>query len=199
MIMKAYEGFKSEASGSAYPMLPVGAYVCEIKNVKIDGKEPDQKLILRLDIVEGEHTGYYTKRYEHDAGRNAQNHMYVTKYKGDFTLNIPNPDNTKREHPEWDIKAFNNMVFCVEQSNEGYTWDWNEKSLKGKLVGINVRAGTYNGNPYTQIGKLETVKDVRAGVCKPMKPKPDTNTPTAEASADSTPSFTEVETDELPF
>ena len=199
MIMKAYEGFKSEASGSAYPMLPVGAYVCEIKNVKIDGKEPDQKLILRLDIVEGEHTGYYTKRYEHDAGRNAQNHMYVTKYKGDFTLNIPNPDNTKREHPEWDIKAFNNMVFCVEQSNEGYTWDWNEKSLKGKLVGINVRAGTYNGNPYTQIGRLETVKDVRAGVCKPMKPKPDTNPPTAEASADSTPSFTEVETDELPF
>ena len=199
MIMKAYEGFKSEASGSAYPMLPVGAYVCEIKNVKIDGKEPDQKLILRLDIVEGEHTGYYTKRYEHDAGRNAQNHMYVTKYKGDFTLNIPNPDNTKREHPEWDIKAFNNMVFCVEQSNEGYTWDWNEKSLKGKLVGINVRAGTYNGNPYTQIGKLETVKDVRAGVCKPMKPKPDTNPPIAEASADSTPSFTEVETDELPF
>ena len=199
MIMKAYEGFKSEASGSAYPMLPVGAYVCEIKNVKIDGKEPDQKLILRLDIVEGEHTGYYTKRYEHDAGRNAQNHMYVTKYKGDFTLNIPNPDNTKREHPEWDIKVFNNMVFCVEQSNEGYTWDWNEKSLKGKLVGINVRAGTYNGNPYTQIGKLETVKDVRAGVCKPMKPKPDTNPPTAEASADSTPSFTEVETDELPF
>ena len=39
--MKAFEGFKSEASGNSYPMLPVGAYVCEIKNVKIDGKEPD--------------------------------------------------------------------------------------------------------------------------------------------------------------
>ena len=197
--MKAYKGFKSEASGSSYPMLPVGAYVCEIKNVKLEGKEPDQRLILRLDIVEGEFTGYYTKRYEHDAGRNAQNHMYQTKYKGDFSLQVPNDDNTEREHPEWDVRTFNNFVFCIQDSNDGYTWDWNEKSLKGKLVGINVRAGTYNGNPYTQIGKLETVKDVRAGVCKPMKPKPDTNPPIAEASADSTPSFTEVETDELPF
>ena len=194
--MKAYEGFKSEASGNSYPMLPVGAYVCEIKNVKIDGKEPDQRLILRLDIVEGEFTGYYPKRYEHDAGRNAQNHMYQTKYKGDFQLQIPNEANTDRAHPEWDIRTFNNMVFCVEQSNEGYKWDWNEKSLKGKLVGINVRAGTYNGNPYTQIGKLETVKDVRDGVCKTMRPKEDSNPPVSESS---TPAFTPVETDELPF
>ena len=51
MIMKAFEGFKSERSGGSYPMLPVGAYVCEIKNVKIDGTEPDQQLVLRIYIV----------------------------------------------------------------------------------------------------------------------------------------------------
>ena len=51
--MKAYEGFKSEKSGNSFPMLPVGAYVCEIKNVKLDGAEPDQQLVLRLEIIEG--------------------------------------------------------------------------------------------------------------------------------------------------
>lgn len=194
--MKQFEGFKSEASGSSYPMLPVGAYVCEIKNVKIDGTEPDQQLILRLDIVEGEHTGYYTARYNHDAGFAKQNN-YHTKFKGDFKVQIPNSENTKREHPEWDIKAFNNMVYCVEQSNEGYKWNWDEKTLKGKMVGINVRAGTYNGNPYTQIGKLETVKDVRDGVVKPMKPKPDSNPPAPAIDAPS--GFAVVDTEELPF
>ena len=197
--MKAFEGFKSERSGNSFPMLPVGAYVCKIMNVKIDGTEPDQQLVLRLDIVEGEFTSYYTNRYNHDAGQGAQRRQYgVAKYKGDFRLNIPNPANTKREHPEWDVAAFNNMVFCVESSNAGYKWDWNEAGLKGKLVGINVRAGTYNGNAYTTIGKLEPVDDVRKGLCKPMKPKADSHPPLAETTGDPS-GFTMVETDELPF
>ena len=52
--MKQFEGFKSEARAERYPMLPAGAYVCGIKNVKIEGQEPDQQLVLRLEIVEGE-------------------------------------------------------------------------------------------------------------------------------------------------
>ena len=184
-------------------MLPVGAYVCEIRNVKIDGNEPDQQLVLRLEIVKGEYTNYYTNRYNHDAGNAAQRRDYGSaKYKGDFRLNIPNTANTKREHPEWDVAAFNNMVFCVESSNPGYKWAWDEKTLKGLKVGINVRAGTYNGNPYTTIGKLEPVDDVEKGLCKPMRPKADSNPPSAPAggvpAADPS-GFTPVETDDLPF
>lgn len=200
MIMKPYEGYKAEASGNSFPMLPVGAYVCEIKNVKIEGHEPDQQLILRLEIVEGEFTNYYTNRYNADVQRNASKQLYGTKYKGDFRLNIPNPANTKREHPEWDVSAFNNMVYCVQTSNPGYEWKWDETSLKGKLVGINVRAGTYNGNPYTTIGKLETIDDVRKGLCKTMKPKADRLAPSAAEVAAADPSgFTPIETEDLPF
>lgn len=197
--MKAFEGFKSERSGGSYPMLPVGAYVCEIKNVKIEGVDPDQQMVLRLEIVEGDYTNYYTNRYNFDVQRNASQQHYGTKYKGDFRLNIPNPANTKREHPEWDVSAFNNMVFCVESSNEGYKWNWDEKTLKGKKVGINVRAGTYNGNPYTTIGKLEPVDDVRKGICKPMRPKADSNPPAAAAAPADPSGFTPIYTDELPF
>ena len=192
--MKQFEGFKSEARAERYPMLPAGAYVCGIKNVKIEGQEPDQQLILRLEIVEGEYTGYYTKRYENDSQNTSG--LYSAKYKGDYKLQIPNPNNLKRQHPEWDVKTFNNAMYCIEASNPGYHWNWNEAGLKGKMVGINVREGVYNGNPYTQIGRLETVDDVRGGKVKPMKPKEDT-APAVQAVDPS--GFAPVEVDELPF
>lgn len=195
--MKQYEGFKSEASGKKYPMLPAGTYVAGIKNVKLDGQEPDQQLVLRLDIIEGEYAGYYTKRYENDSQNAGVQQQFQAKYKGDLRIQVPNPDNTNRSHPEWDIRAFNNAIYCIEQSNPGYKWDWDEMKLKGKTVGINVREGSYNGNPYTQIGRLEVADDVRKGIVETMKPKKPSGQ--VETGVDAQSGFTAVETDELPF
>ena len=159
--MKQYKGFKSEASGSGFPQLPAGAYVAAVKNVKIVGKEPDQQLVLRLEVIEGEWAGYYTKRYQRDSQGSGK---YEPKYKGDFRLQIPNDENKNREHPEWDERGFNHMVWCMEQSNPGYKWNWDENTLKDKTVGINVRDAVFNGNAYTQIGRLEVADDVRKGL-----------------------------------
>ena len=195
--MKQFEGFKSEERAKKFPMLPAGTYVAAIKNVKIDGDEPDQQLVLRLDIIEGDWAGYYTKRYENDR-QNAQN--FEAKYKGDLRIQIPNPENSYRSHPEWDIRTFNNMMYCIEQSNPGYKWDWKEAGLKGKTVGINVREGTYNGMPYTQIGRLEVADDVRKGLVETMPPKQDRGAAAAvPETTDAQSGFTQVETEELPF
>ena len=194
--MKKFDGFKSEARGAKMPMLPAGTYVAGIKNVKIDGTEPDQQLVLRLEIIEGEWAGYYTKRYESDSQAGGK---YDAKYKGDYRLQIPNPDNGYRSHPEWDLRTFNNAIYCIEQSNPGYKWDWKEAGLKGKTVGINVREGTYNMYTYTQIGRLEVADDVRKGLVETMKPKEARNAPAAAPAADAESGFSMVETDELPF
>jgi hypothetical protein len=198
--MAKINGFKSEAPSNSFPMLPVGAYVCGIKNVKIEGKAPDQQIVLRLDIIEGEQTAYYTKRYNHDTNAGGK---YEVRYKGDFKIQIPDANNAKRQHPEWDLKTLNNSIWCIEASNPGFKWDGDTDhigELKGKLVGINVREGVYNGNTFTQIGKLETVDDVRQGLVKPMKPRSDGSSlpQTAPAAADPS-GFTPVETEELPF
>ena len=138
---------------------------------------------------------YYTRRYEHDSNSGG---TYAVKYKGDFRIQIPNEKNKRREHPEWDERSFNHMAWCFEQSNPGYKWDWDEKSLKGLVVGINVREGTYNGNLYTQIGRLEVADDVRNGLVKPMKPKaPSGSAP--EPAIDEPSGFVQVNTEELPF
>lgn len=201
--MKAFDGFKSEASAKKYPMLPAGTYVAAIKNVKIDGAEPDQQLVLRLEIIEGEWAGYFTKRYEHDSQGAGLQQQYQAKYKGDLRLQIPNPENGRRTHPEWDVRTFNNAIWAIEQSNPGYRWDWNEAGLKGKTVGINVREGTYNGIAYTQIGRLEVAQDVRKGIVETMRPKADRQAAGGVVEVPEKPSvpggFTPVETDELPF
>lgn len=166
--MKPIPGFKSELSGKAYEQLPPGAYVAAIKAAKVDGTEPDQTLVLRLDVAEGPYEGYYTKRYIHDTKNDKS--RYPAKYKGDFRIRIPNPDNKKAMYPESDQKKFSDAIARIEASNPGYSWDWNEEGLKGLAIGISIQQGTYNGSGYTRIGRLEIVDDVRAGKVSMMSP-----------------------------
>lgn len=166
--MKPFEGFKSESSSKAFAMLPEGAYVATIKAAKVEGSEPDQSLIIRVDVAEGEWTGYFTKRYQHDS---EFSNKYQPRYKGDFRLRIPNPANKKAMFPESDVRRFNDAIYRIEQSNPGYHWDWNEAGLKGLTIGINMQRGEYNGSPFTKIGRLEIVNDVRAGLVNTMWPQ----------------------------
>lgn len=191
--MKQFAGFKSEAPSQGFGMLPKGAYVTVIQNVRIEGNEPDQRLVIRLEITEGEHTGYYSRRYKYDTDNSSG--KYDVRYKGDYKLQIPDSSNTNRQHPEWDLRSFNNAIWAIEQSNPGYHWDWNENGLKGKTVGINVRQGTFNGIPYTTIGRLEDVNLVRAGKVQPMKDM----APRQQFADANDSGFTMVESEEIPF
>ena len=164
--MKPFEGFKSEAS-KATRQLPAGPYVAVIRNVKIDGEEPDQRLILRLDVAEGPYANYFIDRYN----REAEKGTFEPKYKGDFRLRIPNENNPRAMYPDSDKRNFNDAIYRIEKSNPGYTWDWNERGLIGKIVGINMQEAEFNGNAYTRIGRLETADDVRQGIVQPMRPK----------------------------
>ena len=184
--MAKIKGFKSEAPAKAFPMLPKGAYVAGISNIKIDGEAPDQQIVFRVDIIEGEHTGY------------------DVKYKGDFRIQIPNPDNAKRQHPEWDLKKLNNTVWAIETSNPGFKWDGDTDHIgqfKGKTVGINMQYGTYNGSGFTRIGQFCVADDVRKGIVPPMKDLEDRmgDAPASSPVAAAPAGFTPVETEELPF
>ena len=196
--MKPITGFESKAPSTKYPMLPKGLYIAQIKGVKMDGAEPDQRIVLRLDIVEGEYAGYYTARYNSESNSGSQ---YAVTYKGDYFLQVPDNANPRRPHFEWDYKAFQNAIWAIEDSNDGYHWDWNEAGLKGKIVGINVRQGEFNGNPYTRIGRLESVKMIKAGMIKIMQdmaPRSDGSV-TTTASTTSSNTFTAVVDEEVPF
>ena len=201
--MAKIAGLNPQAPAKGFPMLPKGAYVAGIKNVKIEGTEPDQQIVFRVDIIEGEQAGYFTKRYNHDK-ENAQ--QYDAKYKGDYKVQIPNAANPKRQHPEWDLKKLNNTIWAIQQSNPGFFWDGDTDHIgefKGKVVGINMQYGTFNGVGFTRIGQFCVADDVRKGIVQPMKDLPDRmsgDDAQAAAPAAADPSgFTPVETEELPF
>ena len=195
--MKAFSGFKAEASGKKSRMLPAGAYVAKIKGVKIEGNEPDQQLVIRVDIEEGPYEKYFFKRYMSDK----ENSRYEPRYKGDFKLRIPNDENTNALYPETDLKRFNDAIYRIEQSNPGYHWDWNENGLVGLLVGINMQPGECNGFPFTKIGRLEIVSEVRAGTVQPMQAREQKGDADDSAFIDKQSGYAQVDINgvELPF
>lgn len=198
--MKPYEGFKAEISrGAKMEPLPEGAYVAVIKAAKIIGAEPNETLVLRVDVAEGPYEGYFLKRYKHDSEKS--NGKYEPRYKGDYRVYIYNPENNKnRMYPESDKRKFESTIGCIEKSNPGYKWDWNKDSLVGKIVGINMQGDDYNGVPFTSIGQLEIADDVREGKVRPMprrKPRGDAYEP--PVTIDDRTGYVQVNTDEVPF
>ena len=166
----------------------VGAYVAEIKNariVKAEGNQKHDTLEMMVDITEGDFANRYTELYNDQKER-----FDEVKYKGIFRLTIPD-DTTE----DWSDRKFSNNIWCVQESNPGYEWDKDEKKLKGKKIGINVRRRLYTYNKQdretTEIGQFETVADVKAGRCKPMRVRDQRESKEETASTDGS-EFTDV-------
>lgn len=190
-----FDGMKAEAQASGYPMLPAGPYVGKILNVKIDGEVPNQVLVLRLDVTEGEYKDYFTKRYTNDKESGGK---FEAKYRGDLKLHIPHP-NSSRQWPETDKRRLNDALYRVEQSNPGYHFDGDERTLVGKTVGFSMQEGMYNDKPFTTVARLETADDVKKGLVSKMKPKKPGYSPDYQAqhAAPATSGFTPVEDSEI--
>ena len=93
--MKSFEGFKAEDNSNSMPtQLPAGTYVAAILGAKVEGTEPEQVLKIRVDVIEGDFAGFYTRLYEKQTS--SADLQYQPKYKGVFTLNIPNANNSHR-------------------------------------------------------------------------------------------------------
>lgn len=189
--------FEAKKASNFIELPPVGAYVAEIQAVRFKEKNEAENVYrdtieLMIEITDGEYKNRYHEVYENQKERFGDD----VKYKGVFRL-IPYTDDDE----DWRKRSFQSNLWCVQQSNPGYAWDWNEQKLKGKKIGINVRAYmyTYNGKDYetTEIGKFETIADVQNGKCKPMRPRDRReNKDDEEPSADG-PEFTEVSGSEV--
>ena len=190
--MKPINGFKAQRSKAGYPQLPAGCYVAQVKRAWVEGNPPQQFLILRTEITEGDQAGYFTKRWKHD---NESGGKYEPKYKGDFKLRVPDE---KNNYPESDEKKLADAMAKFEESNPGYHWDWDENSLTNLFIGINVQPGEYNGVYFTRIGGLESVDDVRTGKAVPMKAR-EQKGDAYEPPIDRISGFAVVNDDSVPF
>lgn len=124
--MKKIENWNEiEAKGMEdFKALPIGAYECKIINAVENHNEQSGKTTLKVmvDIASGEYKDYFKKRYDSNTAIDRKWDNNATKYlafEGENT------------------SYFKGFITCVENSNVGYKWDWEESTLRDKkIVGV---------------------------------------------------------------
>ena len=191
--MKEFTGYKAEKPSAGKETLPVGGYIAKILEAKEISYDWGNILLISFDIAEGEHKDFFKNDY-------AANTNEDKKWRGVYRLNEPKDNGTEQDG--WTKNTFGNAMYAVEASNAGYHWNWDEKTLKGKTVGVLFRNFEWEMNGKsgwsTECGMLLSADDVRSGKYKPMKDKPLKNKSTSASESYS--SFAEIDnTEELPF
>ena len=197
--MRPFNNYDTTQTISARAQLPVGAYICQI--LKAEEKvysSPEgewHKLEVSFDICEGEHKDFYANDYRSQSGEDK-------KWKGVLRMNIPSDDGSEAD--TWAKRSFKTNILAIEESNNGYHWDWNEAQLKGKTVGIVFRSEEweYNGKRgwRTAPFKMVPAADVKSGNIKIPDPKPLNGKAASQAStAADLSDFVEVASADLPF
>lgn len=130
--MKAFNNYDSAveaAQRTGAEHLPVGAYVCTIKNVQYQNGQNGNSDIINIlfDVAEGEQKDFFKKQYD-------ANNSDDKKWKGRTNIFVPKDDGTDRD--EWTKNAFARWTTSIEKSNKGYSWDWDENKWKGKKIGL---------------------------------------------------------------
>ena len=99
--------------------LVAGPYPVQIKNV-IDFAEKEY-LEIQFDIVKDKkYSGYFSQMQEN---------LKLDKW--------PNQGIYRASYKETATKFFKAFITAVQKSNQGYVWDWNPQSLRGKYLIMN--------------------------------------------------------------
>lgn len=201
-----YKGDFESKKDVAISNLPAGVYVGKVLGSKVEtqtisGRDVD-RLVLQLDVAEGDYKDHYKKVYEASKGG-----MYPAKFKGIFRLTIPQAGD---QYESMNKRILQGAAWALEESNSGYKWDFDESKLKGLSVGFSVRDADYlvedsegiRKITSTEICRLESVKEVKAGTVKPPKKrelKDAQKQKLEQYNASTQAAYVEVESDDLPF
>lgn len=156
MALPTYDKSKRKQS---IQQLPKGAYVLEIKNAKEVPNKNDggTHLEIAFDIAEGEYKGFYMAQFEANTSEDR-------KYNRDayYYLNVPDDNSQQFVWDNW-----NTFFADLEDSNNGFVFSGDVKTLKGKLIGgkFHIKQTEYNGNIYdhTQLRFTCVAEMVRSG------------------------------------
>ena len=195
--MKPFSNYENTQTYSDRPSLPAGGYVAKIKKAVVrtyKGQSGDfEKLEIAFDISEGEYKDFFANDLKSQSGEDK-------KWKGVLRLYIPTDDGSDRDNTTKSI--FKGNIEAVEDSNSGYHWDWEEKSLAGKTVGVIFRNEEWEFNDKrgwkAQPFKFISASKVREGKFTLPKDKPLNNS--AATPQTKLPAGVEIIDDEdLPF
>ena len=158
--MKKIENYETVQASSGEVARPTaGGYICKIidvEDVPMNEQGKGDYLRIEYDIADGFFKDYYKEQFDRWGGN--WNASFIRSYK-EKALGM--------------LKHFTN---CIEASNAGYEWDWNEKGLIGKVVGLVLGEEEYKnsaGEIKTKlvVSQVKTVEEIKNGNFKVPAPK----------------------------
>lgn len=162
---------KVEEAKASFSRPGAGGYVAKV--TLIDDMPQKEYLWIELDIAEGEFKDYYTDLY---------------KARAYWGLN------DLKSYKESALPFFKGMITAFEQSNPGFKFNYDEQTLKGKLVGIVLGEEEYERNN----GEIGTKLKVKQYLSADKIRKGDFKVPPKKTLNRPAPVLTET-TEDLPF
>lgn len=196
-MIKSFNDFNATQAYTDIEQLPRGAYVCRITGAKIEENDYGQRVKIAFDIAEGEYAGYYQSKYDRNTNEDK-------KWPGVYSLSVPKDDGSEQDG--WTKRRFKTFTNALEDSNNGYHFDWDETKFKGKLIGLvfNYREYEFNGQRgwTPNAAKAVSIADVREGKCKIPEDRPLRNAAPTAAQQNAIEGFMQVPSgteEEIPF
>ena len=168
--MKNLSKSKNYEEAQAYSnveKLPIGAYVLKIQKVKYEEGQNGMSdvIVFAFDIEQGDFKDFFRRNFE---GQTQED----KKWKGTYRLYVPKDDGSEQD--TWTTRRFKTVMNNFEESNTGYVWNWDEKTLEGKLIGaiFNEKEYDFNGRHgfFTNCYSLVSTTQVTSGSCKIPEP-----------------------------
>ena len=194
--MRIIPGWEQAASfEDGVERIPAGGHVCRIVTARVETIDNgSEKLSMALEIEDGSPLDGVCRRMF--AAKSASN----PNAKWPCVLGQFLTDRDGQCSP-----YFKGLIKCVEKSNPGYQWAWDEKSLKGKLIGVIFREEEYIANDGTvrtiaRPAFARSVERIREGVEVPeVKRLPGSVVQGSFSGQMAAAGFVEVPDEALPF
>lgn len=143
--MRAINNFENiQATSGDFEKPSAGGYIIGIVGVEDVPMNAEtgkgDYLKISYDIAEGKFKYYYTE--------------LLHKFGGDYFTNFI------RSYKDSAAGMFKHFINCIEESNAGYKWNWDEKSLQGRHLGVVLGEEEYRKKDGS-IGVKLYVKDVK--------------------------------------
>lgn len=147
--MKQIENFRDITPvTNEYASITPGGYICRIIGVK--DWEQKEYLEIEYDIAEGNHRGYYLNLFQ------------KFNFWGARLM---------RSYKQTAIQYFKAFIDAVEASNKDYYFNFDERTLIGKYIGIVLGEEEYKSNSgeikkRLYVHSVKTVKEIKEGKFK---------------------------------